>query len=109
MFTVTTNAIADNTVLYWTIVYLGSNAADFSSIGGTVSIVSDTASFTVIVATDRLVENNESFAVQLHVDSLIGTVVATSGMVTITDVPPYIPPVRLVAEVACLRRSTSRV
>lgn len=98
-FTVTTTLVADNTVVYWTVVYMGSNSLDFKAIGGMVGIKANTATFDVEVVTDSIVEYNEAFAVQLHLDSLLGRVVATSNMVVIEDVAPIVIPVKSPAEV----------
>ena len=91
-FTVTTTNIPDNTELYYsTASGVNINAADFqdNSLTGTVTIIGNSGTITRNIATDLLNESAEDFLVQLRTDSINGTVVATSGIVTITNVTTH--------------------
>lgn len=99
-FTVTTTGVADNTVLWWSVHHMGTKAVDFAAIGGQVVIVSQHGSFTINIVKEGEIEVDEAFAVQLHSGSLVGTVVATSDMVSIrdADVPSFHIPIKTTAE-----------
>jgi len=85
-FTVTTANVFDGTVLYWTILDITTEgAADLTPINGSVVITNNTADFIVSAIDDVLTEGSESFRCQLRTNSITGTVVATSDIVTIED------------------------
>jgi len=85
-FTVTTPHVFDGTVLYWTILDITTEgAADLTPINGSVVITNNTADFIVSAIDDVLTEGSESFRCQLRTNSITGTVVATSNIVTIED------------------------
>lgn len=84
-FNITTGAVADNSVLYWTINNTTTLSSDFSISSGSAIITSNAGSFIVTATADSLTEGSESFTVSLRTGSVSGPVVATSGSVTIND------------------------
>tara|TARA_B100000965_G_scaffold205259_1_gene171370 strand:- start:557 stop:2200 length:1644 start_codon:yes stop_codon:yes gene_type:complete len=80
-YTVTTERIADGTVLYWDV----SSAADFSTSSGQVTITGSTASFSVTAANDITTEGAETFFVSLYVDAARTNRVVQSANITIND------------------------
>jgi hypothetical protein len=79
---VTTTNVPDSTVLYWTI---ESNAGDFTTSSGSVTITSNTASFGVTPDSDATTEGGESFTVALRTGSITGTIVDTTDPLSIND------------------------
>jgi hypothetical protein len=73
--------IPDDTY-YWTI---ETNAGDFATTSGTVSVTSNSGTFTVTPTADTTTEGAETFTVALRSGSITGTILATSSSVTITD------------------------
>jgi hypothetical protein len=76
---------------YWTI---GSGSEDFVTTDGTVSVTSNSGSFTVTPTADSTTEGSEMFIVALREGSTSGTILASSGSITINDtsltpVPPF--------------------
>jgi hypothetical protein len=82
-FDVATTNVDDGTTLYWTI---ATNAGDFETTSGSFTITSNTGSFTVTPTLDGTTESSETFTVSIRTGSISGTVVATSGSVTINDI-----------------------
>jgi hypothetical protein len=82
-FDVATTGVDDGTTLYWTI---ATNAGDFETTSGSFTITSNTGSFSVTPTLDGTTEGSETFTVSIRTDSISGTVVATSGSVTINDI-----------------------
>jgi plastocyanin len=78
---VTTTNVDDGTTLYWTV----TNAGDFDTTAGQVTINSNAGSFTVTPRADEFTEGAETFTVQLRTDSLVGTVVDTTDPININD------------------------
>lgn len=64
-FTVTTTGVPDETTLDWNLQHITTNAADFPTTGGVVTIASGAGSFTVATAVDVLTEEAETFRVRL--------------------------------------------
>lgn len=85
VFNVTTTGIANDTTLYWTINNSTSNNADFVSVSGSFTITAQSGNFSVSLINDLLTEGPESFSVSVRLDSIAGTVVATSTAVSIND------------------------
>ena len=84
--TVNTTGVTNGTTLYWTILYgSSSSSADFSSQSGSFTINSNTGSFSVPVTADTLTEGSENFKLRIRTGSLSGTIVKTSGYITIND------------------------
>jgi hypothetical protein len=85
-FTVTTTNVPDGTILYYstagTVV-----AADFTdaTLTGSFTITSNTGTITRTALADNLTEGAENFTISVRTGSTAGTVVATSGSVTIND------------------------
>jgi hypothetical protein len=82
---VTTSNVSDGTTLYYTI---GGNASDLQapeSGGGYFVISSNAASFTVTPTADSSTEGPETFTVQIRTDNTNGSIVATTGSITIND------------------------
>ena len=85
-FNVTTTNVANNSVLNWAV----SNAGDFATSSGTVTIattgVNGTGTFTVTPTADSTTENTpETFTASVYTGSIAGTPVATSSSITIND------------------------
>ena len=90
--TVTFNVSGSNIptgTYYWTIEQQSGivAAADFSpqSLSGTVSISGSSGSFSILIRSDYVTDGTDSFYVNLRRDSITGTVVAASGIITIND------------------------
>ena len=81
-FNVNTTNVSDSTTLYWTI---ASNAGDFGTTSGSFVINSNAGSFSVSPTSDVTTEGSETFTVAIRTGSISGSVVATSGSVTIND------------------------
>lgn len=88
-FTLNTNNVPNGTTVYYTI--SGNvTANDFtdSTLSGSVTINNNTASFTKTLANDITpigTEGSESFTVNIRVDSLTGTIVTSSSVITVAD------------------------
>jgi hypothetical protein len=67
---------------YWTI---GSGSEDFVTTDGTVSVTSNSGSFTVTPTADATTEGSQTFIVALREGSTGGTILASSGSITIND------------------------
>ena len=88
IFYVTTSNVSNGTVLYWT---ADTNASDFVTPNGTVTINSNAGQFTVTLRVDALTEGTESSSISLRTSSITGQVVATSPIISIYDtLPPTI-------------------
>jgi uncharacterized delta-60 repeat protein len=84
-FTVTTTNVANGTTLYWTV----SRPEDFSVSSGSFTVNSNSATFSVTPTYDLNDEGSETFTASVRIDSTSGTVVATSGSVTIVNLPAF--------------------
>lgn len=71
-----------NGTYYWTI---QTNAGDFATTSGTVSVTSNSGVFTVTPTADATTEGAETFTVALRSGSITGTILVTSQSVTIND------------------------
>jgi hypothetical protein len=71
-----------NGTYYWTI---DSNAGDFSTSSGSFTITSNAGSFTVTPSADLTTEGAETFTVSIRSGSTSGTILSTSGTLTIND------------------------
>ena len=67
---------------YWTI---ETNAGDFATTSGTVSVTSNYGVFGVTPTADTTTEGSETFTVALREGSITGTILVTSQSVTIND------------------------
>jgi len=91
-FTVTTANVPDGTALYYTALDITTEgAADLTPINGSVVITGNTGIFIISAIADVLTEGSEGFQCQLRTDSISGTVVATSILITILDTSIYAP------------------
>jgi hypothetical protein len=81
-FTVGGTNIVDGTY-YWDITHSGTTNEDFTATSGTVSVTSNSGTFTVTPTADATTEGSETFIVALRDGG--GTILATSGSVTIND------------------------
>jgi hypothetical protein len=79
---VTTTGVANSTTLYYTV---SQNSGDFSTSSGSFTITSNAGSFSLTPTADVTTEGSETFAAQVRTGSTAGTVVATSGTITILD------------------------
>ena len=80
-----------NSTYYWTI---DNGSEDFTTTNGTVSVTSNSGTFTVTPTADATTEGSQTFIVALREGSTGGTILASSGSVTINDtslapVPPF--------------------
>lgn len=85
-FTITSQAIADNTVVFWTTT--GTVAArDFTdnTLNGTITIQGNSATLVREAYADYVTEGTESFAIQLRSGSSSGTILSVSPVVVIND------------------------
>jgi uncharacterized protein YegP (UPF0339 family) len=85
-FTVSTSNVPNSTILYWTTV--GNVAsADFSDsvTSGNVTIANSSATITRTLTADATTEGVEYFDLELRTGSTSGTIVATSGNITVND------------------------
>jgi hypothetical protein len=80
-----TNGVSNGTVLYWTIVNGSTTNADFTIPFGSVTINSGSGQIDITPVSDGLTDGGETFTVQLRTGSTSGSVVATSGAITIND------------------------
>ena len=83
-----------NGTYYWTVFADSAGPGDFDAINGTVSVTVSSGTFTVTPTADDTTEGAETFNVTLRSDSITGTILATSELVTINDtsltpVPPF--------------------
>ena len=86
VFTVTTTNVPDGTTLYWE--NIGTTTAnDFSDNqnDGTITITSNSGSITRTLLLDVVPAETETIILQLRTESLTGTIVATSGTVSVVD------------------------
>lgn len=83
--TITASATAfPNGIYYWTILNGTTTNLDFTATSGSFAVSNGTSgSFTVTSAVDGAVEAAETFQVQIRTDSPGGTVIATTGTLTI--------------------------
>jgi hypothetical protein len=83
--TITASATAfPNGIYYWTILNGTTTNLDFTATSGSFAVSNGTSgSFTVTSAIDGAVEVDETFQVQIRTDSPGGTVIATTGTLTI--------------------------
>ena len=83
-FTVGGTNIPDGTY-YWDITHSGTTSEDFTATTGTVVVTGNSGSFTVTPTADTTTEGSETFIVALREGSTSGTILASSGSVTIND------------------------
>lgn len=85
-FTVKTTGVANGTTLYWDITG-DAGSADFTDglVAGTVVINNNTATVSKTVAADATTEGAENFVLNVRTVSAVGSIVATSSNVSITD------------------------
>jgi hypothetical protein len=85
--------IADGTY-YWTI---ETNASDFDTASGEVTITNNTGSFSVTPTEDATTEGEQTFTVALRSGSITGTILVLGGAFTINDtsLDPPVPPFSL--------------
>jgi uncharacterized delta-60 repeat protein len=84
-FNVTTTNVNDSTTLYWTVLDITTDSADFVATSGSFTITSNTGSFNITTTNDVTTEGSQTFQMQIRTVSTSGTVVATSSTVTIID------------------------
>jgi hypothetical protein len=85
-FTVTTENVSNGTILYWTTTgnVISDDFTDNLS-SGNITITENSGTITRTISADTTTEGTEYFATQLRTGSISGTIVATSGNVTIAD------------------------
>lgn len=69
---------------FWTVLNGTTTNADFTATSGSFGVFLNTGSFTVTAATDGQLEGAETFQVQIRTGSTSGTVIATTGTITIS-------------------------
>jgi len=84
-FDVTTTNVPDSTTLYWTIDNITTENADFNNASGSFTITSNAGSFSVTPVSGDIPDSGETFTVSVRLESVSGTVVATSNTITITE------------------------
>jgi len=84
--TATTTDVADSTILFYTINNGTTTDADFTATNGTITITSNTGTGTVTTVSGGI-SGSETFTVSLRTGSITGSVVATTGTLTITETP----------------------
>lgn len=85
-FTVTTSNVSNGTTLYWTTTgTVDANDFTDTTLSGSVTVNNNTASISRVLDNDSTTEGAENFALQLRTGSTSGTIVATSGSVTVND------------------------
>ena len=85
-FTVTTSNVSNGTTLYWTTTgTVDANDFTDTTLSGSVTINNNTGSISRVLDNDSTTEGAENFALQLRTGSTSGTIVATSGSVTVND------------------------
>ena len=86
---VETRNVPDGTILYWKVRYSNSDINDFfSAVTGTTTINNRVDTFTVTLKNDFSYvgfESGETFIVDLKTDSIDGTTVASTELITIND------------------------
>jgi hypothetical protein len=75
-----------NGTYYWTI---ETNAGDFATTNGTVSVTNNSGTFSVTPDEDVTTEGAQTFTVALRSVSITGTILVTSAAVTINDTSTY--------------------
>jgi hypothetical protein len=91
-FTVSGSNIADGTY-YWTVNNGTSSNGDFASTSGSFEVSDNSGTFSVTPDADATTEGSETFTVSMRSGSISGTVLKTSGSITINDTsldPTYI-------------------
>jgi hypothetical protein len=86
VFNVTTTGVDDATTLYWTIDNITTENADFNNASGSFTITSNAGSFSVTPVSGDIPDSGETFTVSVRLESVSGTVVATSNTITITEI-----------------------
>lgn len=69
---------------FWTVLNGTTSNLDFTATSGSFGVFLNTGSFTVTAATDGALEVAETFQVQIRTGSTSGTVIATTGTITIS-------------------------
>jgi len=92
-FTVGGNRITDGTY-YWTITILNTGTGNFVANTGEVTVTNNSGTFTVTPTADATTEGSVTFIVALRLNGIGGTILASSGSITINDtsldpVPTY--------------------
>lgn len=82
-FLITTEAVADGTLFYWTLSGTGITAGDIEDniLSGTVIIFNGSASVTVDIREDLLTESNEILFFKLRKRSITGPILATTSVI----------------------------
>jgi len=87
-FSISTNAVADGTLLYWTIAGTYISGADFnptSNLYGSVTVTGSSANFSLTLNEDSSLEGIEFFIAQIRTASTTGPIVAVSPNIAIID------------------------
>lgn len=83
---VTTSAVDDNTVLYWTATGATANVDFTGNVdNGSFTIINNSGSFNVGARVDDATEGTEVFALQIRTFAANGNVVATSANISVID------------------------
>lgn len=90
-YSVTTYGVADGTTLYWTANDTTTSPVDFGATSGSFTITDGSGSFSITPAADYTTEGSETFTVSVRTESTTGTVVASTGTISVNDtsVPTY--------------------
>lgn len=83
---VTTQHVADGTVLYWSISHTSTSNSDFSAVSGTTTVNSNSASFTITTVADTTTETDpETFGIIVRTGSQSGPIVVQDGSTNLND------------------------
>ena len=86
-FTVNTTSITDGATLYWDV----TNAGEFGTSSGSLTINSSTGSFSVTPTADQTPDGTGTFVAKVYTDSGRTVLVATSPTITINDTSTAAP------------------
>lgn len=88
-FTINTTNVPNGTTLYWTTNTISGtiNSSDFSdgNTSGSFTITNNSGTVVRTLSNDATTEGSESFQLQIRTDSTVGSIVATSATITISD------------------------
>lgn len=86
--TVTTAGVPTGSPLYWFVRHGNTDASDFMSTSGSVTVINNRATFIVRTLADFTVESEEAFQIEIKAGSIAGPTVAKLSSLTISNVAP---------------------
>lgn len=76
-----------DSVLYWTIEFMQTNASSFKSLNGTVVVLNNKGEFTISIKPPSNIKVDNTFKVAIRRDSINGPIITRSGIMTIVADP----------------------